>query len=97
MGKLVDVETGEVMASFHIECGANFNLPTDYVVRIEETKSALGGWKPVEAKENFPYGRAEYDPETGGITYAGGTWVGAAQQRVIQRVIELAAKRIVGQ
>lgn len=96
VGKLVDVETGEVMASFHIESGANFDLQTDYVVKIIESKGAMGGWT-VEAKENFPYGRAEYDEKEGGITYAGGSWVGSAKQRVIQKVIALAAKRIVGQ
>lgn len=73
VGRLLDIEDGQVVASFEMECPANWCLPGDY--RTELARSEVG-W--MHQSESFPYSgpwianaRAE------------------SERRVIRRVAEL--------
>lgn len=78
IGRLMDVETGQVIASFKTTCAANWTLPDEYVARIEFEEEA-----PIVVHENY--------------NYHGGGWLTEAKEKTVSRVIQLVAKRIVGQ
>ena len=50
VGRLIDVQTGEVLATFKTRSAANFNLPSDYVRTMEPDNQ---GWRVLS--ETFPY------------------------------------------
>jgi len=50
IARLIDVQSGEVMASFNIRCAGNWNLPRDYSATIQE-----GNGSQYIVKENYPY------------------------------------------
>ncbi len=50
VGRLLNTESGEVIASFEIKSPANYNLPYPYVAKVEIEKD-----KPTIKEENFAY------------------------------------------
>ena len=50
VGRLIDVQSGQILASFQIGSAANWNLPTDYTAEVTAKK---GG--KILKRESFPY------------------------------------------
>jgi hypothetical protein len=90
IGRLTDVSTGEIMASFKVEAAANWNLPTEYVATINQNGHVLS--------ENFTYGASRRIGYGAGATYqyVPGSWVTAAKERIVQTIIGYIARKIMG-
>lgn len=67
VGRLIDVQTGQVLASFQVGSAANWNLPMDHTAEVTAKKG-------------------------GKIT-----WTSEAREKTMTKVIQTAARRIVGQ
>ena len=55
VGRLMDVQNGEILASFKINGGANYSLPADYQVQID-----FRGNQPKLMKENYSYAAIDW-------------------------------------
>ena len=82
VGRLMDVLTGEVLASFQVESAANWNLPSEYSTELKDD---------TEAK---PFGKRPMNETP--FRYASGAWLSEAQERTEAKVIETIARRITG-
>ena len=58
IGRLMDVQTGEIMASFQITSAANHALPEEYVAEIKRKKGVV-----LAENENFKYSKSEWVQE----------------------------------
>lgn len=54
IGRLMDVTSGEVRASFEIESGANWNMPNEYTATVIESSP------PSVSDENYSYANANW-------------------------------------
>jgi len=90
VGRLTDVQSGIVLASFKITSAANWNLPTDYIATIRYAAPYVF-WK----EENLPYNKPVI---IAGVNRAPTkTWVSQAKDKTSSQVIKQVAKRIIGQ
>lgn len=85
IGRLTDVQSGQVMASFKVEAASNWNLSADYVAQY--TGDAL-------VAENFVYARSWYDMSSGGYNAEAGEWLKPASERTVEKVIAEVANNI---
>ena len=97
IGTLIDVETGEIMASFNIEAAANDSLPSDYSTEIDRNL--------VRVNESFPYLVIRHKTmqavnktvHAGKVMYSDyGTWYKKAVKKTQQKVIQLVVNDITG-
>jgi hypothetical protein len=89
VGRLTDVQTGMVLASFKIESATNWNLPTDYIATIRYVKP-----NAITVEENLPYNKMTV---RGGVYQAPSRiWEVQARDKTTSQVIQQIAKRIAG-
>lgn len=75
VGRLVDVENGEVMATFEVALPMNYVLSADYIASY--IHDVMSGWQPTPIRENFPYSSHSVSSERK-----------AVERRVIEIVVE---------
>jgi len=85
IGRLTDVQSGEVMASFEVKDASNWNLPADYMATISSNGFLLS--------QNYVYETTWVDA-TGVWHTTSGDWVGASSERAVEEVIAEVAKSI---
>lgn len=84
IGRLSDVESAEVLASFNIVSAANWNLPSDYSMKL------YNGYQNIY--ESYPYYSLIFVNSS--WEYKDGTWVIKATDRAIEDVLEKVADSI---
>lgn len=92
IGRLTDVQSGQVLASFKVRSAVNWNLPQDYVAEIEyrgvlpqtdeQRLNVYKGKFPVPVTENFPYGKRLWEQE--------------AKEKTSSTLIQRVASKIIG-
>ncbi len=88
VGRLTDVQTGTILASFKIVGATNWNLPMDYTADIVYEQA-----HPNVLKENFEYVRAQL---VNGEYVTSRPWENEARERTVSSVIQQVAKRVIG-
>jgi hypothetical protein len=88
VGRLTDVQTGTILASFKIVGATNWNLPMDYNADIVYVQA-----HPNVLKENFDYVRAR---QVNGQYLTSRPWENEAKERTVSSVIQQVAKRVIG-
>jgi len=86
VGRLSDVETGEVLASINVASAPNWNMPADY----EETLSN-GSYL---VKQSYTYDSHYFDGHK--WVQLDGPWASKAHERAVQAILEKVAENIVG-
>ncbi|MCL5277662.1 MAG: hypothetical protein M1517_07820 [Deltaproteobacteria bacterium] len=79
IGRLIDVESGQVMASFDIICNSSWNLPSPYQATFEILQNENSQPYLQSISENYPYNTGNF-------------WMTAAhksRERVIERVVQI--------
>ncbi len=107
VGRLMDVLTGEVIASFQMESAANWNLQSEYSTELREDSEATPFRKRRINETPFSYAsggwvaEVQERPETtmarSRTVEASGAWLVDAQERTESKVIRAIARRISGQ
>lgn len=107
VGRLTDVESGEVMASFSVRCATGWDLPAEYVAEIRFVNGSA-----VVEKENWSFSPSTKPqaPAQGGFLFtavvqpparqapasAPGSWEAEAKVRVLRKTIAIVANHIKG-
>jgi hypothetical protein len=84
IGRLSDVESGEVLASFNIISAPNWSLPSDYVMTLRNGIEVMS--------QNYPYSASHLTGKQ--WIYTDGIWVPNASKRARRDVLDKVADNI---
>lgn len=84
IGRLSDVESGEVLAAFNIISAPNWNLPGDYVMELNDGYIVL--------TYNYLYNSSDFDGTH--WVHTDGAWVPKASARAVKSILDKVADNI---